>query len=673
MQRHSTADDRQPEFRTRHSSLVTRHSAFCIAAFAALAASAVPKVVHVAPDGTGDGSSWANAAGSLFAAYADAAAFAESGCDSGEVWMKAGTYVLTEAIPLMSGVAVRGGFAGTETSADAADPAANQTIVSGDVSGNNKWYVVGGSGLSGTPMWQDGVFTEPNPDGRDDYWHGNNSTCLANETTNAFVLAESGPLSGAAFTGITFTGFKSFVFFLGSGVAGGAISFSDCKFLGVSIGGQTSGSPQSGATLKTYGAAILSSNVAVRATSCDFVGTTRPVYLHFFASHETGVENTFSNCSFRANRYHCFFYGVTTAAKQTGHKLTVVDCLFDRNYSQDYSYGGAVLKIDIPENVGPTATFRDCKATRNIMKGGAGGLFYLKSTGMVTIFERCRFSDNVAREGKDNWISPIVYSYAGNCLIRDCHFVGNIVSNTVTASGSKVSASAIYHYKGSCDVINCTFEGNRNVGVSASVSCLSTINLTDYAHFALANCSFVDNVFEGQYKKAAEILFKTGSSSTVGIANTVFENSAADYSTFLGVSSSITIKGMAVCNSVIPDYGLSLTNKFPVFSDRGGITTSGAPLAARGRRKGDLLYGRGVSPYAPLLWNGIEVKISSRRIYAYQPKVNASSPWNRIGEDTQVKSISSAPVPDVFGTKRRAGRIAYGPVQPDTVTRLAVR
>jgi hypothetical protein len=119
---------------------------------------------------------------------------------------------------------------------------------------------------------------------------------------------------------------------------------------------------------------------------------------------------------------------------------------------------------------------------------------------------------------------------------------------------------------------------------------------------------------------------------------------------------------------------VALTNQFETFRDRGGIATEGTPLAARGRSKGDLLYGRGVSARAPLRWNGIEVKIASRRIYAYQPILSKSKPWNRLGEDSSVTSVSSATIPDLFGRPRNAGRISYGPLQADPLpTRLSVR
>ena len=629
-------------------------------------------VFYVSPNGTGDGSSWADASPSLATAYAAAAA-----AGGGEVWMKAGTYVLTEAIPLKSGVAVRGGFAGTETSADAADPAANQTIVSGDVDGNNKWTVVGGSGLSGTPMWQDGVFTEPNPDGRDDYWHGNNNTYKADETTNAFVLAESGPLSGAAFSGITFTGFKSVVFRLEAAVEGGSVSFSDCKFLGVSIGANAAGEYSGSATFLTHGAAIASCNVAVRASSCEFVGTTRPIYLAFNVAHTAGAENSLTNCGFRANRYHCIYYGVTSTAKNNSHRLYVDNCTFKHNYTEDRSGAACVLKGEgtgDKNGDGVTVTFRDCVIEKNIIKNGSAGLLYLNGDYTHYNILRCRFAGNLVRAMKGWSCTTGVWAYRGYTLVRDCHFTENVVTNATTAGGSSnaYGASGIFHDYGTCDVMNCTFEGNQLFGASSAK--LSSIYCSSYSHIAIANCTFADNAFAGNYTRAAEVLFsidKTTTGATGSILNSVFDNDAEDYISLSTTLSSIQAKMFSIGFSAIPDYGV-VTNKFAFFSDWGGNSTNKAMLA-RGRANGGL-YARGVSSLSPFRNSGREIKISSRRLYGYLPEVSSSKPWNRLNENTQLTTISSAPLPDAFGKPRSAGRVSFGALEPASpMTRLSVR
>jgi hypothetical protein len=89
--------------------------------------------------GTGDCTSWGDAC-DLQAALAAAAS-------SDEIWAAAGVYQptadpaaadpRTATFHLKSGVAVYGGFAGTETSRDERNPAANVTILSGDLNGDD--------------------------------------------------------------------------------------------------------------------------------------------------------------------------------------------------------------------------------------------------------------------------------------------------------------------------------------------------------------------------------------------------------------------------------------------------------------------------------------------------------------------------------------------------------
>jgi predicted outer membrane repeat protein len=89
-----------------------------------------------AASGTGNCLSWANAC-TLQTAL--------TGATSGdEVWVMAGTYKpttvgtdRTTAFRLIDGIAVYGGFAGTETTRDQRNPATNVTILSGDIDNND--------------------------------------------------------------------------------------------------------------------------------------------------------------------------------------------------------------------------------------------------------------------------------------------------------------------------------------------------------------------------------------------------------------------------------------------------------------------------------------------------------------------------------------------------------
>jgi hypothetical protein len=92
-------------------------------------------ILHVAQGGIGDCSSWAGAC-LLQTALTNAGS-------GEEIWVTAGTYKPTMGIDrtatfqLKEGVAVFGGFAGTETARDQRDPAANVTILSGDLNGDD--------------------------------------------------------------------------------------------------------------------------------------------------------------------------------------------------------------------------------------------------------------------------------------------------------------------------------------------------------------------------------------------------------------------------------------------------------------------------------------------------------------------------------------------------------
>jgi len=92
------------------------------------------QVVFVDADatGAGDGSSWADAYTDLNIALLSAPA-------GGSVWIADGTYTTPDTVSFFINkeLTVLGGFNGTETMADEADPAANATILSGDVAGDD--------------------------------------------------------------------------------------------------------------------------------------------------------------------------------------------------------------------------------------------------------------------------------------------------------------------------------------------------------------------------------------------------------------------------------------------------------------------------------------------------------------------------------------------------------
>jgi hypothetical protein len=88
--------------------------------------------VDVDATGTGDGSSWANAYPSLNDALIASTA-------GSSLWIADGTYTTPDSASFFidKELSLYGGFNGTETAVDAADPDANVTILSGDVNGDD--------------------------------------------------------------------------------------------------------------------------------------------------------------------------------------------------------------------------------------------------------------------------------------------------------------------------------------------------------------------------------------------------------------------------------------------------------------------------------------------------------------------------------------------------------
>jgi hypothetical protein len=128
-------------------------------------------ILYVKPGASGTCVSWADAC-ELQTALSTA-------CEGDQIWVAAGTYKpttgtdRTATFQLKSGVAIYGGFAGTETSLAERDWETNLTTLSGDIgTEGNSYHVVTGNGVDGTAVL-DGFTIR---DGRADFadiWHPN--------------------------------------------------------------------------------------------------------------------------------------------------------------------------------------------------------------------------------------------------------------------------------------------------------------------------------------------------------------------------------------------------------------------------------------------------------------------------------------------------------------------
>ena len=124
--------------------------------------------VNASAGGANNGASWADA-------YTDLqSALGASPCS--EAWVAAGTYKPTGGtdrtlnFTLKNGVALYGGFVGTESTRADRDPAANLTTLSGDIgtpgdAADNSYHVVSGGGTNGTAVLDGFTITAGNANG----------------------------------------------------------------------------------------------------------------------------------------------------------------------------------------------------------------------------------------------------------------------------------------------------------------------------------------------------------------------------------------------------------------------------------------------------------------------------------------------------------------------------
>ncbi len=154
-------------------------------------ARANPGILYAAPTARGSGncSSWANAC-TLQTALAQAVS-------GDEIWVKAGVHYPGAAgnrsatFTLKNGVALYGGFAGTETARDQRDWQANKTILSGDIDqndindvgnfiaedwshilGENAYHVVTASSVNNTTVLDGFIITAGQADGDSPHSYG---------------------------------------------------------------------------------------------------------------------------------------------------------------------------------------------------------------------------------------------------------------------------------------------------------------------------------------------------------------------------------------------------------------------------------------------------------------------------------------------------------------------
>lgn len=316
-----------------------------------------PIYVNANATGTNNGLSWANA----FTRLQDALAAATP---DDEIWVAAGTYKpdrgtgitlgdRTATFQLKSGVALYGGFAGSETVLSQRNVTFNETILSGDLSGNdgpnfanygeNSFHVVTGSSTNSTAILDGFTITGGNADGSN---NGGGMLISSGSPTVRqcwFFQNRSTNNGGAIY------------------VATSSSHIVDCRFIGNQADG--GGGIYSGGT--------------IFISNCSFYGNST-----------TGIGPIAGGAAVNVR---------TSSA-------ALANCLISGNSSQDY--GGGILVSS-----GASAFLRNCTIVANIAGSASrGGGVQVHAAGSSILLENCILYGNVNGQIEGNGTATVNYS-----------------------------------------------------------------------------------------------------------------------------------------------------------------------------------------------------------------------------------------------------------------------
>ncbi|NLE56732.1 MAG: hypothetical protein GX616_00110 [Planctomycetes bacterium] len=404
-----------------NNALTINQSAFTAANFrTAYSAEPMPEVLYVDDDAApgGDGRNWGTAINDLQRAICLATS---AGGAVKEIWVAAGTYrpdrETGERGPsfcLISGVAYYGGFAGGETQRDQRDPAANVTILSGDLAqddgpdfannGENSFHVVTGTYVDDTAVLDGFTITAGNANGgfpfdagggmRNDHASPIISNCLFEGNAGTWGAAvEDYVDSNPRITGCTFLRNRA-------GLRGGALSNNDsnpvvrdCTFA------ENHGAEAVGVVFNVVGSVPV-------FIDCRFIGNTAVQWGGAMQNADQSQVNLI-NCRFLGN-----VAGTNGGAIDNyDSTLTLTNCLFSGNRASQS--GGAIWTLG-----GSQANLYNCTFYKNSTGWNGGGLGndYMSTASL----NNCVFWENTDSGGFDEtgqvWTEGGPVTFNHNCI-----------------------------------------------------------------------------------------------------------------------------------------------------------------------------------------------------------------------------------------------------------------
>ena len=478
--------------------------------------------VNSIANGNNDGTSWADA-------YTELATALDNYNEGDEIWVAAGTYLPQQpsAWPgdpkntfyLYQDVKLYGGFNGTETQLSQRDPAAHQTILSGDLNGDdvpgdfetnrednatNLMFLTEDI----TPLTVVDGFTIANG-------HAAGDTLVAYDRRGGGVWSLGSPvIEQCRFE-------ENYALTFGGGLylreeAADQTIVANCVFDGNRC--ENSGG---GIIVATFGAPGI-----VHVTNCEFIENTSGV--NGGGLYNSASSSALNNCQFSGNESGNAGGGMHFANTSSAEReVTVTNCIFENNTS---NHGGAFYHFSGGPG-GDDFLFENCQFIGNkavtspnpdffFPDGGAMGFQYsinANPTNDSIVITDCIFDGNTADRvggGITYFNSRTTDNYFS---INDCEFTDNLAANFGGGIYFVQFDNGITPIGTQFNLVNSDFENNlSNNGGAVAFNGLEGEEST----YRISNCNFNDN----KSMETPEDTIPTGGAILVQFSGDDFQN-----------------------------------------------------------------------------------------------------------------------------------------------------
>jgi predicted outer membrane repeat protein len=382
--------------------------------------------IYVAKGATGanDGTSWDNAYTYLQDALADAVSFPR------DIWVAAGTYHPDEGMgialgdrnvpfQLLDGVAIYGGFGGGETSLDQRNIEVYETILSGDLDGNDD-----PADLPGGASYTD---------------------------NSRHIVTGSGTDASAVLDGFSVTGGRAdgtFPYNAGAGLQNlsGSPTIANCSFTSNAAGAGAAIYSEGSAGLTLTGCAFVN-NHAIMGTSDGGGGA--------ILTNDGAVMIT--DCTFTDN--HSEWYGGAINMRGETSTLSMMHSTLTDNTTA--KFGGGMFAVD------GRATLANVSFEGNVANDDGGG--YAAFYGSDSTLVNCRFYDNsadgIGMAGVPFGGGALAIEFTSSATLVNCTLAGN----QSTGTGPDDGGGGILAWSSTLNLTNCILWGNEAVNGGISV------------------------------------------------------------------------------------------------------------------------------------------------------------------------------------------------------------